>query len=97
MVAKRGELKPVDAWEENIRQNALYYRVVGFRPGHSKTYQTFENLIWAKAYAAELMSKPDTYRLRAAMVYAVGEYEHATLVGSYGINKEWKPVIPKRW
>jgi hypothetical protein len=97
MVAKRGELKPADAWEENIRQNPLYYRVVGFSPGKGKTYQTFDNLVWAKAYAAELMREAEFYRLRTAMVYAVGEYEHATLVGSYGINKEWKPVIPKRW
>lgn len=97
MVAKRGDLKPVDEWEENIRNNAQYYNVVGWRPGgQKKEYQRFDNLVWAKAYAKELM-KEKADRIRTAMIYAVGEYDHHALVGSYDINEQWKPVIPKRY
>jgi hypothetical protein len=47
----KGKLKPVDQDEENIRRNAKYYTVVGFRPGLGrKLYQRFDNLVWAKEY-----------------------------------------------
>ncbi len=97
MVAKRGDLKPVDEWEENIRNNAKYFRVIGWRPGgRNQDYPNFDDLAWAKAYASELM-KDKILRLRTAMVYAVGEYENFTLVGSIGNDGVWKPVIPKRY
>jgi hypothetical protein len=98
MGAKRGDLKPVDEWEENIRNNAKYYNVVGFIPGKGgRTFQSFENLLWAKAYASELV-KDKTVRIRSAMIYAIGpEYDHFALVGSYDTQGNWKEVIPKRW
>ena len=97
MVAKRGDLKPVDEWEESIRNNAKHYTVVGFQPGKgNRHFQTFDSVIWAKAYAQELM-KNKTLRLRTAMVYAVGQYDNFALVGSVDTNLNYKEVIPKRW
>jgi hypothetical protein len=97
MGAKRGDLKPVDEWEESIRNNAKYYGVVGFVPGTgNRAYQAFEELSYAKAYAQQLMSEKDN-RIRTAMIYAIGEYNHHALVGSYDTQGKWKEVIPKRW
>lgn len=98
MVAKRGDLKPVDEWEETIRNNPKHYTVVGFRPGAgNRHFQSFENLIWAKAYANELMKDAGMYRLRTALIYAVSEYDNFALVGSVDTNLNYKEVIPKRW
>lgn len=94
---KRGDLKPMDAYEESIRKNAVCYNVVGFIPGSShKSYQTFDNLIWAKAYAQELM-KNTTLRLRTAMIYAIDEYQHHALVGTMDRELKWKEVVPARY
>lgn len=96
-MAKRGDLKPVDEWEESIRNNPAYYSVVGFVPGTgNRAYQTFESFAYAKAYAGELI-KDKASRIRAAMVYAVGQFDNFALVGSYNTDGEWKEVIPKRY
>lgn len=97
MLARRGELKPVDADEENIRSNAKYYTVVGFRPGHGrKLYQQFENLEWAKHYCKQLL-RDGSLRLRAAMIYAVDEYDRNALVGTMNLDEIWKDVEVKRY
>mgnify|MGYP000936078766 CR=1 FL=1 len=96
-MAKRGDLKPVDEWEESIRNDPNYYSVVGFIPGTgNRNYQTFEDIRYAKAYAAELI-KDKALRIRSAMVYAVGKFDNFALVGTYNADGEWKQVIPKRY
>jgi hypothetical protein len=97
MVAKRGDLKPVDEWEESIRNNAKHFNVVAFVPSKGgRVLQTFEDLPYAMAYGKEIM-KDKTSRIRTAMIYAIGEYDHHALVGSYDTQGNWNPVIPKRW
>lgn len=50
MVAKRGDLKPVDEWEESIRNNAKHFNVVAFVPSKGgRVLQTFEDLSYAMA------------------------------------------------
>ena len=94
---RKGDLKPVDEDENRIRSNAKYYTVVGFRPGQGrKLYQTFEDLIYAKAYCGELLNDA-TLRLRATMIYAVDEYERNALVGTMGLDEVWKDVEVKRY
>lgn len=96
-MAKRGELKPVDEEEHRIRSNAKYYTVVGFRPGQGrKLYQTFDTLVFAKAYCAELLKDP-ILRLRATMIYAVDEYDRNALVGTMGQDNVWKDAEEKRY
>jgi hypothetical protein len=96
-MAKRGELKPVDKDEERIRSNAKYYTVVGFKPGEGrKLYQTFDNLVWAKAYCKELL-RNGSLRLRATMIYAVDEYDRNALVGTMNLDEVWKDVEVKRY
>lgn len=97
MVAKKGDLKAHAEWENEIIQNAKAYKVVGFQPqAPRKHFQTFDNLVWAKAYAQELM-KNTGLRLRTAMVYAIGDYDHTTLIGSYDVNGNWKEVTLDRY
>ena len=96
-MARRGELKPVDEDENRIRSNAKYYTVVGFKPGEGrKLYQTFDNLIWAKAYCGELLNNA-SLRLRATMIYAVDEHDRNALVGTMGLDKVWKDIEEKRY
>jgi len=96
-MARQGELKPVDAEENRIRSNAKYYTVVGFKPGEGrKLYQTFNNLVWAKAYCKELL-RNGSLRLRAAMIYAVDEHDRNALVGTMGLDEIWKNVEEKRY
>ena len=96
-MAKRGEMKPVDADEHRIRVNAKYYTVVGFRPGLGrKLYQRFDNLVWAKAYCKELLREKEL-RLRAIMIYAVDEYDRNALVGTMNLDEIWKDVEVKRY
>ena len=96
-MSKRGTLKPVDAEENRIRSNAKYYTVVGFRPGSGrKLFQTFENLLWAKEYCKELL-RDGSLRLRAAMIYAVDDYDCNALVGNMGLDEVWKDAEEKRY
>lgn len=94
---RRGELKPVDAEEHRIRSNAKYYTVVGFTPGRGhKIYQTFEKLVFAKAYCAELL-RNKTLCLRATMIYAVDKYDSNALVGTMGLDEIWKEAKVQRY
>ena len=93
----KGKLKPVDQDEENIRSNAKYYTVVGFKPGLGrKLYQRFDNLVWAKEYCKELL-RDGSLRLRATMIYAVDEYDRNALVGTMNLDEIWKDVEVKRY
>lgn len=97
MVARKGDLKPMDAWEESIRDAAVKYNVIGFRPGrNSKAYGSFDMLWAAQAYAKELMQQP--LGLRCVMIYAIDEYDHHALVATVNqYDKEIKKVEPKRY
>lgn len=97
MTAKRGELKPMDAWEETIRNNAVAYNVVMFQPGaSSRVYQSFDNLQMAIEYGKVVLQEPN--RIRSAMIYAINDGDHHALVGT--INRhdlKWKEVEAKTW
>ena len=96
-MAKRGELKPMDEFEEAIRANAVAYNVVCFQPGaSSRVYQSFEVLEHAIAYGKVVLAEPN--RIRSAMIYAIDAQDHHALVGT--INRgslEFKKVEPKRY
>lgn len=80
-MAKRGELKPMDAWEETIRNNAVSYSVVMFQPGtSSRAYGSFDNLDRAIAYGKIVLEEPN--RIRSAMIYAIDKDDHHALVGT---------------
>jgi hypothetical protein len=95
-MAKRGELKPMDAWEEGIRSSAVAYNVVMFQPGTtSRVYQSFEELTAAQEYSKVVLQEPN--RIRSAMVYAIDENGRHALVGTMDRNLKWKKVEPKTW
>ena len=96
-MAKRGELKPMDAWEHTIRENAVAYNVVMFQPGKSsRVYQSFDNLPMAIEYGKIVLQEPN--RIRSAMIYAINDGDHHALVGTIGRhNLEFKEVEAKTW
>ena len=96
-MAKRGELKPMDAWEKTIRDSAVAYNVVMFQPGaSSRVYQSFEQLEMAVEYSKVVLQEPN--RIRSAMVYAIDENDHHALVGTVNRHDlEWKEVEAKTW
>jgi hypothetical protein len=96
-MAKRGELKPMDEFEETIRDCAVAYNVVGFKPGsNSKVYATFKLLWAAQAYAQDLIKQP--LGLRCLMIYAIDEHDHHALVCTVNqFNQTVKMVEPKRY
>jgi hypothetical protein len=96
-MAKRGELKPMDAWEQTIRSNAVAYNVVMFQPGaSSRVYQSFDNLPMAVEYGKIVLQEPN--RIRSAMIYAIDEGDHHALVGTIGRhNLQFKEVEVKTW
>lgn len=96
-MAKRGELKPMDAFEEGIRENAVAYNVVMFQPGvSSRVYQSFEKLEHAIAYGKVTLQEPN--RIRSAMIYAIDEHNHHALVGTINRhNGVYKEVEIKRY
>ena len=82
-MAKRGELKPMDAYEKSIRDRAVGYNVVMFQPGQSsRVYQSFDNLAMAIEYSKIVLQEPN--RIRSAMIYAIDEHNHHALVGTVG-------------
>lgn len=97
MAAKKGDLKPMDAFEESIRNNAVAYNVVMFQPGKSsRVYQSFEELEPAIAYSKIVLEEPN--RIRSAMIYAIDEHQHHALVGT--VNRHdlaFKKVVPSRY
>jgi len=94
---KRGELKPMDAFEEGIRESAVAYNVVMFQPGvSSRVYQSFENLDHAVEYGKTVLLEAN--RIRSAMIYAIDEHDHHALVGT--VNRHdgvFKPVKVSRY
>jgi hypothetical protein len=96
-MAKRGELKPMDAWEQTIRSNAVAYNVVMFQPGaSSRVYQSFDNLPMAVEYGKIVLQEPN--RIRSAMIYAIDEGDHHALVGTIGRHDlQFKEVEAKTW
>ena len=96
-MAKRGELKPMDAFEEGIRNSAVAYNVVMFQPGvSSRVYQSFDNLTTAVEYGKVVLQEPN--RIRSAMIYANDESNHHELDGTIvRHNLEFKKVEVKTW
>lgn len=96
-MAKRGELKPMDEFEETIRANAVAYNVVCFQPGaSSRVYQSFELLEHAIAYGKAVLKEPN--RIRSAMIYAIDRDQHHALVGTINRdNLNFKKVEVKRY
>lgn len=95
-MAKRGELRPMDAWEESIRKSAVAYNVVMFQPGaSSRVYQSFEDLVMAQEYSKVVLQEAN--RIRSAMVYAIDENGHHALIGTMSRDLKWKKVEPKTW
>ena len=94
---KRGELKPMDAFEQSIRDSAVGYNVVMFQPGQSsRVYQSFDNLTTAVEYGKVVLQEPN--RIRSAMIYAIDESDHHALVGTIvRHNLEFKKVEVKTW
>lgn len=93
-MAKRGELKPMDAFEEGIRNSAVAYNVVMFQPGvSSRVYQSFTELQEAIEYSKVVLKEPN--RIRSAMIYAIDKNEHHALIGtvkrSDGVFKQVEP------
>lgn len=83
------EEHPFDVHNKNVIDNAQYYNVAFFQPGTStRVYQTFDKLETSKKYAEVSLSEPN--RLRAAMIYAIDEYENYALVGTMGRDLVWK-------
>lgn len=93
---KKGELKPMDEFEEAIRANAVAYNVVCFQPGaSSRVYQSFEKFDAAVKYSEVVLSEAN--RIRSAMIYAIDEQNHHALVGTMARDLKLKKVEPKRY
>lgn len=93
---RKGDLKPMDAWEESIRENAIKYNVVLFMPGSSsRVYNTSETIKEAIQASNNLLGEFE--RARAAMIYAVAEDDRFAMVGSVDRSGRWKPVKPKTY
>lgn len=93
---KRGELKPMDAYEESIRNRATGYNVVMFQPGmSSRVYQSFDDLPEAIEYSKEVLKEPN--RIRSAMIYAIDENNHHALMGTINRGLVYKEVVPSRY
>ena len=94
-MARKGQLKDMDAHEQSIRDNAVCYSVIGFTPRTSaRSYFTTESLEYAKAYARQLLQ--DEVRIRSAMIYALDEDNHHALHGTMNRHDmEYKEVIPQ--
>ena len=95
-MAKRGELKPMDAFEEDVRQNAVHYNITLFIPGSSTRLKESKPTL-DEAIAESKVLLQDNARARSAMVYAVNEDERFAMVGSVDRSGKWKPVVAKRY
>lgn len=75
---KRGDLKPMDSFEQHIRDNAVYYTVTLFQHVSStRAYNNYNSLEEAKDFAVAAMRDDTPYK--AAMVYAVDSDGHFAL------------------
>lgn len=95
-MAKRGELKPMDAFEEEVRANAVQYNVTLFVPG-SSTHLKESTPTLDEAVAQSNVLLEDNARSRSAMIYAVDENDRFAMVGSVDRSGKWKPVVVKRY
>lgn len=95
-MAKKGELKPVDAHEQQVRDNAVSYSVVMYTPASSERERmSCPTLDIAKKCAQDaLEEKP---HIRSVMIYAVNEYQNHVMVGSIGRDLKWKEVVPSTY
>jgi hypothetical protein len=96
-MGKRGELKPMDAFEQSIRDSAVGFNVVMFQPGvSSRVYQSFDSLPMAIDYSKSVLKEPN--KIRSAMIYAIDKHEHHALVGTVKRSDcEYKQVVPSRY
>jgi hypothetical protein len=93
---KKGDLKPMDEFEETIRANAVAYNVVCFQPGaSSRVYQSFECFDTAVEYSKVVLSEAN--RIRSSMIYAIDENNHHALVGTMARDLKYKAVEVKRY
>lgn len=93
-MAKKGELKDVDAHEQRIRENAIKHSAVLYRP-RFPVRQDFDTFDEAMNFISTGMRDSSEYR--SALIYAIGELERTALVGTMDRNLNWKPVVPKRF
>jgi len=95
---QKGQLKDMDAWEQEIRDNAEYYTTIAFQPRRGQIPLTsFERLDMAIAYAQATMQEV-TNRYRCVMVYAINEDGRHALCGTVNqFDKAWKPVVPQTY
>ena len=87
---KRGQLKPMDQFEQDIIARATRFVVTMFTPFSSvRTYASHNTLQQAMDYVVEEVPKDP--KVRCAMVYGVDEWDHHALACYYRQNdKEWK-------
>lgn len=97
VTAKKGQIKEIDAREQDIRDNAEYYSVTMFRGGTSGRPPAphFDTLDEALEYAKQELSPYSMYR--SAMIYAVNKHERSALCGSMNKTLKWKAVVPQRY
>lgn len=93
---KRGELRPMDEFEETIRASAVAYNIVCFQPGTSSRVRQSEPTLEAAKAAAITIIQEDA-KVRSTMIYAIDEAEHHALVGTISRDGVWKPVVAKRY
>lgn len=92
----KGDLKPMDAYEQTIKDNAISYKVVFFQAATSARLTfTCDNFDEANDEAVKILSESN--KIRSVMVYAANQYENHAMVGSMGRDLIWKPVIPSRF
>ena len=93
---KKGQLKPIDADEQKIRDNPVQYNVVFFQPGSSaRVYMSFDQFDHAIKYCEVTLKEPN--RIRTGMIYAVNQYGNHAMVGSMDRSLKWKEVVPARY
>lgn len=93
-MARKGEMKDMDRYEQSIRDAAVAYSVVCFQPGtSSRTYATFDDVAYSIAYGKQILSEPN--RIRSVMIYAIDEHDHHALVGTISRDLKFKEVVPK--
>lgn len=97
-MAKKGELKEIDGYEQKIRDNPKHYSVVFFQPStSSRQSMTTTNLDEAKDHARLTLSDPNITKIRTVIIYAVDEYDRHAMVGSMDKSLKWREVIPSRY
>lgn len=95
-MAKKGEMKPIDAWEASIKENAVSFNIVLFVPGSSSRAKYSSNTLDnAKELSYSVMDNEPN--VRSVMIYAIDANKHHALVGTINKQRVWKPVIAKTY